>query len=451
MYNAYPEGAHQKNNDSNTPLDLAIADGASPNVVALLQGKNVPPSDDEIFDSAKSRCDRMEKELQRTMEGHDDVQEDLEAVLSVLLEVQDGHPHALYSCAMDVSMINSMESLLAQVRKAGEEDRKNGDPGDESSLNRVEHIRDEDDELLLIEESLLPPDDEVEWFLSKMIGLDPVKNMVRGMRRTIEMEKNNMTNTSRVLPKHIALVGNPGCGKTYVAHLLMKIMHKIGAVPSANMVAVGRDDLVDRKSESRTVQKTRRVLEKANGGVLFVDEAYTLLPSLARPRGKDYGPAALRELTRGLSSGNPLVILAGYSADLQRVLAADIGFKGNFLTRVEIPDPTTAEIARMFFSKLLQVGLVPAEGLTVNYIAQLVEHNTKEDWRAERNGYISESLINAVRTELKSKIVGREAFSRESVSPRKLLPQPGQKLPVNAVEEILVTAEDVQNAVLNGL
>merc|ERR1712038_2075815 len=110
------------------------------------------------------------------------------------------------------------------------------------------------------------------------------KNMVRGMRRTIEMEKSNMTNNSRVLPKHIALVGNPGCGKTYVANLLMKIMHQVGAVPSTNMVAVGRDDLVDRKSESRTVQKTRRVLEKANGGVLFVDEAYTLLPSLARPR-----------------------------------------------------------------------------------------------------------------------------------------------------------------------
>lgn len=450
LYNAFPEGAHQKNNDSNTPLDLAIADGASPNVVALLQGKSVPPSDDEVFESAKTRCDRMEKELQRAMEGHDDVQEDLEAVLSVLLEVKEGHSHALYSCGMDVSQISNMETLLGQVRKAGDEERKGGDAGDESSMNKLETIRDEDDELQLIEDSLLPPDDEVEWLLSKIIGLDPVKNMVRGLRRTIEREKNALA-TSRTLPKHIALVGNPGSGKTFVATLLMKIMHKIGAVPSANVMSVGRDELVDRKSESRTIQKTRRILEKANGGVLFIDEAYTLLPSLARPRGKDYGPAALRELTRGLTSGNPLIILAGYSADLQRVLAADIGFKGNFLTRVEIPDPSFSEIARMFFTKLFEKGLVAAEGLTVNYVAQLLEHNTKEDWRAERNGYISELLLNAVRAELKSKIVGGEAFSRESVSPRKLLPQPGQKLPVNAVEEILVTAEDVQNAVLNGL
>ena len=199
LYNAYPKGAHQKNNDSNTRLDLAIADGASLNVVALLQGKSVPPSDDEMFESAKARCDRMEKELQRTMEGHDDVQEDLEAVLSVLLEVKQGHPHALYSGGMDAAQIANMETLLGQVRKAGEEERKSGDAGDESSLNRMETIRDEDDELQLIEDSLLPPDDEVEWLLSKIIGLEPVKNMIRGMRRTIEMEKNGIT-LSRSLP-----------------------------------------------------------------------------------------------------------------------------------------------------------------------------------------------------------------------------------------------------------
>lgn len=104
-----------------------------------------------------------------------------------------------------------------------------------------------------------------------------------------------------------------------------------------------------------------------------------------------------------------------------------------------------------FFTKLFQKGHVAAEGLTVNYVAQLLEHNTKEEWRAERNGYIAELLLNSARAELKGKVSGGETFSRESVSPRKLLPQPGQKLPINAVEEILVTAEDVQNAVLNGL
>lgn len=450
LYNAYPEGAHQKNNDNNTPLDLAIADGASPNVVALLQGKTVPPSDDELFDSAKARCERMEKELQRAMEGHDDVQDDLEAVLSVLMEVKHGHPHALYSSGMDPTQVADMESLLEEVRKAAEEERRGVD-GDESSLNRADSIRDEEEEMQLIEDSLLPPDDEVELMLSKIIGLESLKNQIRGMRRTIEMDKFGAGNSSRTLPKHIALVGNPGCGKTFISNLLMQIMHKIGAVPTPNMYSASRDDLIDRKSEARTVMKTRRVLERARGGVLFVDEAYTLLPSVARPRGRDYGPAALRELARGLSSGSPLVILAGYSADLQRVLAAEIGFKGNFLTRFEIPDPSTKEISRMFFSKLIQKGFVPSEGLTINYVAQMLENNTQEEWRAERNGYIADLMVNAVRIELKNKMVGGDAFSKESVSPRKLLAQPGQKLPVNSVEEVLVNAEDVQNAVMNGL
>jgi len=450
LYIAYPEGAHQKNNDSNTPLDLAIADGASPNVVALLQGKTVPPSDDEVFESSKARCERMEKELQRAMEGHDDVLEDLEAVLSVLMEVKEGHPHALFSSGMNPDNVSDMESLLNQVRKAGDEERR-GVEADESSLNRADSIRDEDEELQLIEDSLLPPDDEVEWQLSKIIGLDSLKNQIRGMRRTLEMDKFVDASNSRVLPRHLALVGNPGTGKTFIAGLLMDIMYKIGAVSSPNVVSVGRDDLIDRKSEARTILKTRRVIDKANGGVLFVDEAYSLLPSVVRPRGRDYGPAALRELARGLSSGSPLVILAGYSADLQRILASDIGFKGNFLTRIEIPDPSTTAIARMFFSKIIQMGFVPAEGMTINYVAQLIATHTQEDWRMERNGYIADLMVNAVRSELKNKMVGGDAFSKESVSPRKLLAQPGQKLPMNSAEELLVTAEDVQNAVMNGL
>mmetsp|Transcript_7997 Transcript_7997/g.15060 ORF Transcript_7997/g.15060 Transcript_7997/m.15060 type:complete len:582 (-) Transcript_7997:117-1862(-) len=449
LYRAYPEGAHQKNNDSNTPLDLAIADGASPNIVALLQGKTVPPSDDEVFDSAKARCERLEKELQRAMEGQDDVQDDLEAVLSVLMEVKQGHPHALFSSGIDPNKVTDMSSLLEQVRIAADEERRVPD-GDESSMNRADTIRDEEEELQLIEDSLLPPDDEVEWMLSKIIGLDALKNQIRGMRRTIEMEKFSGIGHGRVLPRHLALVGNPGTGKTFIAGLLAQMMYKIGAVPNSNVVFAARDDLVDRKSEARTIVKTKNVLKRAMGGVMFVDEAYTLLPSVVKPRGRDYGPAALRELAKGLSTGSPLVILAGYSADLQRVLAADIGFKGNFLTRIEIPDPTTSEIARMFFSKLLRKGFVPSEGVTINYVAQLLESNTQEDWRAERNGHIADLMLNAVRNELKCKMVGGDAFSKESVSPRKLLAQPGQKLPVNSAEEVLVTAEDVQNAVVNG-
>jgi Ankyrin repeats (many copies) len=116
LYHAYPEGANQKNNDNNTPLDLAIADGASPNVVALLQGQSVPPTDDEVLEAAKSRCERMEKELQKSMEQHDGMKEDREVVFAMLEDILEKHPHALYSAGMDPKLIRDMDSLAEQVR-----------------------------------------------------------------------------------------------------------------------------------------------------------------------------------------------------------------------------------------------------------------------------------------------------------------------------------------------
>merc|ERR1712238_193638 len=168
-----------------------------------------------------------------------------------------------------------------------------------------------------------------------------------------------------------------------------------------NCVEVGRSDLVDRKSEARTIAKTRRALKRASGGVLFVDEPYTLFPSLARPRGRDHGSTALKELARGLDSGSPLVIMGGQSNDLQKVLSCNVGFKNNVLIRFELPDLLTAEIVRIFFMKMIAKGYVPADSLTIQYTTQLLENNTWEEWRLDRNGRVADLLVDAVRVELK--------------------------------------------------
>ena len=116
LYRAYPEAARQKNNDANTPLDLAVADGASNNVVALLQGKNVPPNDEEIYEGAKNRADRVEKEMQRQMASHDTVQEDLEVLLGFLMDVRECHPSAMYSSGIDPNRCKDLDSLMNEVR-----------------------------------------------------------------------------------------------------------------------------------------------------------------------------------------------------------------------------------------------------------------------------------------------------------------------------------------------
>jgi SpoVK/Ycf46/Vps4 family AAA+-type ATPase len=305
-------------------------------------------------------------------------------------------------------------------------------------------MSDEELEAQIIEDSLCPQDDNVEVALSRLVGLQTVKNQVRGFRRTLEISKKNVL-------KHLAFVGNPGTGKTTVARTLARIYFDMGAVQNRNFVEVGRDDLLDRKSEARTVFKTRRAVERALGGVLFLQEAYTLLPSTARPRGRDHGAAALRELSRCLSVGDPVIIMAGAPLDLQRVLSSEIGFKGHFMTRIEFPDPTPEQIARIFMGKLAEKGLVPAEGVTVEYLAELITSNTDPDWRQERNGNIADLLLVGVRAELRKRTIWDDAASKGSLSPLKILSPGSSRMPAFAPEEVFVTVEDVQNSIVNGM
>lgn len=308
-----------------------------------------------------------------------------------------------------------------------------------------------EEEAQLIEDALCPPDDTVEIALSKLVGLEAVKNQIRGMRRTMELVKS--TQGGKIThPSHMVLEGNPGVGKTTVATIMAQVLFEIGVVKTQNFVTAGRDDLIDRKGEARTIAKTRKVLERAKGGVLVLGEAYTLLPSTARPRGRDHGGAALREIARTLPTGNPLIILTGGALDLQRILSSEIGFKSHFLTRIEFADPTPSQIARIFMGKLGEKGLVPGDGVTVDYLAELISTNTDEDWRLERNGRIAELLLNGVRAELRKRFHFNDESSKVSFSPIKMMsPGASSRMPVATPDEIFVTVEDVQNAIVNGM
>jgi len=429
LYHAYPDAARQKNNDSNTPLDLAVADGASNNVVALLQGKSVPPNDEEIYEGAKSRCERVEKEMQRQMASHDTVQEDLEVLLGFLMDVRECHPSAMYSSGIDPARCEEMESLMNQVRIAGEEEQR--------SI--------EEDEVKQIEDSLVPPDDPVEVALAEIIGLDSVKNQLRGLRRTIEIDRlRGLKPGESDRPRHLILTGNPGCGKTYAARLLLPMLHKIGAVPNECHIEAGRNELVDARSEERTIEKTERILERAKGGALFVDEIYNLLPSQGRQGSQDHGPAALKVLANALPTGNPLIILAGYALDLQRIVSSDIGFKGRFLLRMELPDPTPFELARMVATRLGRKGYVLGEGLTARYVADAIS-SMGEDWRTDRNGRVADDLVHSIRMEARKKAAG----AGNDVGT--LSPSMSSRMPIATPEEVTITVEDFQNAFRNGI
>lgn len=445
LYKAFPEGAAMKNNDNNTPLDLAIADGASPNVVALLQGKTVPETDDDLLEKAKRRCEAAEREMAQVLEASHGSNEEMEEVLALLMDIYEGHKHALYSAGINPESSGTSEGMMEQVRKAAAADTPIGSNMEEGFMSRNEN----EEEAQLIEDALCPPDDKVELALSKIVGLETVKNQIRGLRRTMEIAK--YAPAARSLPHHIALQGSPGTGKTMVAKILAEIMFDIGVVKNKSFVVAGRDELVDRKSETRTIFKTRQVLQKASGGVLVISNPYTLLPSTARPRGRDHGGAALREIARCLPSGNPIVILTGNPLNLQRIVSSEIGFKTHFLSRIEFPDPTPAQVARMFLAKMGDRGYIAGDGVTVEYLSDLIATNTDEDWRLERNGRISELLMHGVRSEIRKRVNFDDAATKVSVSPIKMMSPSSSRMPAFSPEEIFITVEDVQNAIVNGM
>ena len=295
-----------------------------------------------------------------------------------------------------------------------------------------------------IEDSLVPPDDPVELQLAQIIGLDAIKNQVRGLRRTIEVDRlRGVAPGECDRPRHLALTGNPGCGKTYASRLLLPLMYKIGAVTTESCLEVGRDELVDARSEERTVEKTKKVLQRAKGGVLFIDEIYTLLPSHGRQGSQDHGHAALKVLADALPRGDPLIVLAGYSLDLQRIVSSDIGFKGKFLLRMELPDPTPFELARMVATKLGRKGFVLGEGLTARYMADAIA-SMGDDWRLERNGRVADDLVHAIRAEGRKK-----SASGNDVGT--LSPAQSSRMPIVMPDEITITVEDFQNAFRNGM
>jgi len=456
LYKAYPEGALQKNNDNNTPLDLAIADGASPNVVALLQGKAVPPGEDELLARNKERFLQLEKELQTYMERHDNVHDDLTAVLDFLTDIKENHPHALYCAGMDPDEIVDVDSLLREIRRAAAEDSPPPDPSVGGNVT-ARTVQEE-----VVEDATIPARDEVERQLAKIVGYDELKNQIRGMRRTIELNRGSTDTVERKLPPHLCLIGGVGTGKTFVARILGEILYRLGAVPTSVFLEVGRSELVE-KSEAKTVEKTKKILQKAKGGILFIDEAYTLLPSSAR-RGSsrgDHGAAALKTIAEALPNNDPFIILSGYSSDLQLLLTNNAaGFKNNFLLQIELPDSTPEALASMFLVKAKAKGYVFAEGVTPEYIAELIQDNTKPEWRAERNGRVSELMLTAVRAMIKQRNAGESSADNgrrhgRSVSPARSVVQVlspiSHRFPFSAPENVVITVEDMQNAFVNGL
>ena len=141
---------------------------------------------------------------------------------------------------------------------------------------------------------------------------------------------------------HMSFTGNPGTGKTTVALRMAEILHRLGFVRKGHLVSVTRDDLVGQYI-GHTAPKTKEILKKAMGGVLFIDEAYYLY----RPENeRDYGQEAIEILLQVMENqrGDLVVILAGYDERMEKFFASNPGFRSRIAHHIDFPDYDNDEL-----------------------------------------------------------------------------------------------------------
>ena len=178
----------------------------------------------------------------------------------------------------------------------------------------------------------------------ELIGLVPVKTRVREIAALLLVEKlRRSVGLEAGAPSlHMCFTGNPGTGKTTVAMKMASILHALGYVRKGHLVAVTRDDLVGQYI-GHTAPKTKEVLKRAMGGVLFIDEAYYLY----RPENeRDYGQEAIEILLQVMENQRDdlVVILAGYKDRMDRFFASNPGMASRIAHHVDFPDYSEGEL-----------------------------------------------------------------------------------------------------------
>jgi probable Rubsico expression protein CbbX len=182
---------------------------------------------------------------------------------------------------------------------------------------------------------------------SELVGLAPVKARIRDIAALLVIDKlrANMGLATQMPSLHMCFTGNPGTGKTTVALRMAQILHRLGFVRQGHVVSVTRDDLVG-QFIGHTAPKTKEVLKKAMGGVLFIDEAYYLY----KPENeRDYGQEAIEILLQVMENhrNDLVVILAGYKDRMGTFFKSNPGMSSRIAHHIDFPDYAVDELLQI--------------------------------------------------------------------------------------------------------
>jgi probable Rubsico expression protein CbbX len=235
---------------------------------------------------------------------------------------------------------------------------------------------------------------------AELIGLEPVKSRIQDICAFLLVDKlRSQLHLNTGAPSlHMSFTGNPGTGKTTVALRMADILHRLGYVRKGHLVAVTRDDLVGQYI-GHTAPKTREILKRAMGGVLFIDEAYYLY----RPENeRDYGQEAIEMLLQQMEDHRDdlVVILAGYKDRMEQFFRSNPGLSSRIAHHIDFPNYTSAELVAIGHLMLKQMQYTlsrEAEAVLREYIELRQTQPNFSNARSIRNALDRARLRQATR------------------------------------------------------
>jgi probable Rubsico expression protein CbbX len=233
-----------------------------------------------------------------------------------------------------------------------------------------------------------------------LVGLAPVKQRIRDIAALLVIDRLRAAHglQAQAPSLHMCFTGNPGTGKTTVALRMAQILHRLGYVRKGHLVAVTRDDLVGQYI-GHTAPKTKEVLKRAMGGVLFIDEAYYLY----RPENeRDYGAEAIEILLQVMENQRDdlIVILAGYKPRMDTFFQSNPGMSSRIAHHLDFPDYSEDELLRIADTMLTQLNYRFGEGARhafARYLALRVQQPHFANARSVRNALDRARLRQASR------------------------------------------------------